>query len=1045
MTFLTRLSLANRSLVALVTLIALGFGAWAIPSLQRQLLPSLAFPAAVVVSQYPGASPEIVQDQVSKPIEDALHSVPNQTQLTSTSSEGSSTVTVQFDYGTNLDDAVNKMSQAVNQIASQLPTNVKPNVVVGNTDDLPVIVLAASSDADQQRLASKLNSIVVPELQGVTGVRDASVTGARAQQVTITLDDAKLAAAGLSATSVSTALRANGTPTPAGTIDQGSQTLTVQVGQSLSSVDDVRNLYLTPTVPTTPGRQAPQPVKLGDVAQVTEGLAPATSLTRTNGKDSLGVSVTKTPDGNAVDISNQIRDKISQLRTDLGNNAKLTVVSDQAPAVNQAVEGLTTEGLLGLAFAVAVILIFLLSVRSTVVTALSIPLSVVIALIVLWVTKTSLNLLTLGGLTIAIGRVVDDSIVVLENIKRHLSYGEDKKRAVLEGTREVAGAVTASTLTTVAVFAPIAVVGGLVGELFAPFGLTVTAALLASLLVALTIVPVLAYWFLKPAAAGTDPEEAVRKELRSPLQRVYVPVIRFATRRRLTTVLIAIVVLFGTLAMGAGLKTNFLDGSGENTLSVSQTLPVGSSLTTTDAAAKRVESVIQGVDGIQTYQITVGSGGGFLGFGGNGGSAKASYSLTLKDGVDVDSVQNTLRDKLDALSDAGKITVGTGGGGDFGGSGLSVVVQASDDTVLHTASDAVQKTMSSISGVVDVTSDLVNSAPEIQVSVDRQAAARLGLSDSMVGQAVQAQLAGSQIAQLTLNGNAENVVLRSGSAPGDINALRALPLPAATGVVRLDSVATVTQTTGPVQIKRIGGARSATVTGTATGSDTGAISAQLTQKLRSTTLPAGASYSIGGVSQQQSDAFGNLGIALVVAIALVFLIMVAVFRSLIQPLVLLVSVPFAATGANGALLLTGTPLGLPSLIGVLMLVGIVVTNAIVLMDLINKYRADGMSIADAVVEGGRRRLRPILMTAAATIFALLPMALGLTASGAFISRPLAVVVIGGLVSSTLLTLLLVPTLYTMVENRKEKFRERREAKHAKKSGDAEQQELVNAD
>ncbi|HEY0495572.1 MAG TPA: efflux RND transporter permease subunit [Kutzneria sp.] len=1043
MTFLTRLSLANRGLVALVALIALGFGAWAIPSLQRQLLPSLAFPAAVVVSQYPGASPEIVQDQVTKPIEDALRSVPGQTQLTSTSSQGSSSVTVQFDFGTNLDNAVNKMSQAVNQIAAQLPTTVKPNVIVGNTDDLPVIVLAASSDADQQQLASKLTSTVLPELQGITGVRDASVTGARDKVVTISLDNAKLAATGLSSTAVTTALRANGTPTPAGTLNQGSQTLTVQIGQRLSSVDDVRNLYLTPTAPPAPGRPAPQPVKLGDVAQVNEGLATATSITRTNGKESLGVSVTKTPDGNAVEISQQVRDKISQLETDLGNNAKLTVIQDQAPAVNQAVEGLTQEGLLGLAFAVLVILVFLLSIRSTLVTAVSIPLSVVIALIVLWTTKTSLNLLTLGGLTIAIGRVVDDSIVVLENIKRHLSYGEDKKRAVLDGTREVAGAVTASTLTTVAVFAPIAVVGGLVGELFAPFGLTVTVALLASLLVALTIVPVLAYWFLKPAKEGTDPEEAVRKELRSPLQRIYVPVIRFATRRRWTTVVIAILVLFGTLAMGAGLKTNFLDGSGENTVNVSQTLPVGSSLATTDAAAKRVETAIQGVDGINTYQVTVGAGGGFLGFGGNSGTSKASYAITIKDGADLNTVQNALRDKLDALPDAGKITVGAQGGGGFNGSGLQVVVNATDENVLRTASDAVQKTMSGISGVTDVTSDLVNSAPEVQVSVDRQLAARQGLSDSTIGQAVQAQLAGSQIGQLTLNGTSENVVLRTGTAPADLDALKALPLPGLAGVVRLDSVATVQQTNGPTQIKRINGSRSATVSGTADSANTGAISVELTQKLKDTKLPAGASYSVGGVSQQQSDAFGNLGIALAVAVALVFLIMVAVFRSLMQPLVLLVSIPFAATGAIAALLISGIPLGLPSLIGVLMLVGIVVTNAIVLMDLINKYREDGMSIADAVVEGGRRRLRPILMTAAATIFALLPMALGLTQSGAFISRPLAVVVIGGLVSSTLLTLLLVPTLYTMVENTKERFRKRREGKH-RRPAEAEQLELVDA-
>jgi HAE1 family hydrophobic/amphiphilic exporter-1 len=333
--------------------------------------------------------------------------------------------------------------------------------------------------------------------------------------------------------------------------------------------------------------------------------------------------------------------------------------------------------------------------------------------------------------------------------------------------------------------------------------------------------------------------------------------------------------------------------------------------------------------------------------------------------------------------------------------------------------------MASVPDVVDVSSDLVASAPRVDVTVDRQAAAAHGLTEASIGQAVSAAFHGAPLGQVTVDGATQTVVLRFGFAPTSLDQVKALSLPTATGVVRLDSVATVSQVDGPIQVSRVDGNRSATISGTATSDNIGSTTSQLTSKLNALKLPTGASYSLGGVSSDQSDAFGSLGLALLAAIAIVFLVMAATFRSLIQPLILLVSIPFAATGAIILLLLTGTALGVPALIGMLMLIGIVVTNAIVLMDLINQYREQGMSVAEAVVEGGRRRLRPILMTAIATIFALLPMALGLTGSGGFISQPLAVVVIGGLISSTALTLVLVPTLYTMVESARERRRARR--------------------
>ena len=1006
MTSLARLSLANRALVALVAIIATAFGIYAIPSLKQELLPSLEFPAAVVVAPFQGANPELVEEQVAKPIETAVRGVAGVTDVTSTSRDGAATVQVQFDFGLPVADVVNDLQQALTRIRTQLPEGVDPQVIAGSTDNLPAVVLAVSADTDQRELADKVSKTVLPELQALTGVREAAVTGARKQNLAITPDPVKLAAAKVAPTAIPEALRANGVSIPAGTLTEGDKSLTVQVGGKLSTVDEVRELRVSGA-------------RLGDVATIERTPAPATSITRTNGKDSLGISLTLAPDGNAVALSHEVRDKLPQLASTLGAGAALTIVFDQAPFVEKSIEGLTSEGALGLLFAVLVILIFLFSVRSTLVTAVSIPLSVLVALIALWIGDYSLNVLTLGGLTIAIGRVVDDSIVVLENIKRHLSYGEDKRRAVLDGVREVAGAVTASTLTTVAVFLPIAVVGGLIGQLFSAFAITVTVALVASLLVSLTVIPVLAYWFLKPGK--DDGPEAAERERKNVLQRVYVPILRFATRRRLVTVLIAVAVFIGTLGLLPLLQTNFIDSSGQNTLSLKQEMPVGTSLAATDAAAKKVEGVLGEVDAVETYQVTIGSQQGFAAFGGGGNSSTASFSITLKEGTDTPAVEADLRERTKSLADAGDITVGAGGGGGggFNANTVAVSVTASDPDVLRTASDQVRDAVQGTAGLTDVTSDLGDSAPRVQITLNREAAAPTGLTDAAVGQLVAQAFRGATIGQLTLDGEQQDVVLRGGPAPTDLEQVKALPL---AGGLKLGDIATVSQVDGPVQIKRVDGERTANVSATATDQNIGAVTAELQKKLDGLTLPAGAAFSIGGVSADQQAAFGDLGLALLVAIAIVFLIMVVTFRSLIQPLILLVSIPFAATGAIVLLLATDTALGVPALIGVLMLVGIVVTNAIVLMDLINQYRAQGMGVQEAVIEGGRRRLRPILMTAAATIFALAPMALGITGSGGFISQPLAVVVIGGLVSSTLLTLVLVPTLYTMVENTKERFR-----------------------
>ncbi|MEV6314767.1 efflux RND transporter permease subunit [Streptomyces sp. NPDC051776] len=930
-------------------------------------------------------------------------------------------------------------------------------------------------DADgEKEFADRLDSAVVPELEDMDGVREVKVTGVRDERVTVTLDSDALAGAGLTPADVTQSLQNAGAVLPSGSLTEDDTSYSVSVDAALASVKDLRKLYVTPTGGgaangggANGGRSAPrsgtnggqpatgsaadggqpatgsaadggQPaagadhsagsVRLEDVATVRQDLAPSTTLTRTNGEPTLGVAVTPQPDADTVGISHAVRDALPRLEKELGDGAALTVVFDQAPAVEESIDDLSTEGGLGLAFAVVVILLFLVSVRSTLVTAVSIPLSVLIALIALWAWDYTLNLLTLGALTVAVGRVVDDSIVVLENIKRHLGLTRDKSRAMIDGVREVAGAVTSSTVTTVAVFLPIAFVGGIVGQLFGPFAITVTVALLASLLVSLTVVPVLAYWFLKAAPAGENDEgnseETKAKRGRSGggtdrtlLKRAYLPLLNTALRFRALTLLTALAILGATVALVPLLSTNFLGSSGQNTFTIRQTLPPGSSLRNTSDAAKKVEAALSGVDDIETYQLTVGGQAGvqLRGDGAASDSGTATYSITANPDADQAAVERELRSAVASVKGAGEIAVEASEAGGLGGSTLEVLVRAPDDATLKKATEQVRRTVRDTPHTEDVTTDLTEDMPQVTVTPDKPAAAEKGTDEDRIDQAVTQALDGTSLGDITLGGESSELVVRTGDPTRAVDELEDATVFSPQGRVRLGEVADVKVTHAPASVKRIDGARAATVTARATTEDTGAVSKELEQGLDALHLPDGAGYSLGGTTSQQDEAFGDMGLALAVAVLLVFVIMVATFRSFLQPLILMVSVPFAATGALGLLVATGTPLGLPALIGLLMLVGIVVTNAIVLIDLVNQKRRAGLSAHAAIVEGAGLRLRPILMTALATICALLPMAFGLTGGGAFISQPLAIVVIGGLVSSTLLTLILVPVLYSLAE------------------------------
>jgi HAE1 family hydrophobic/amphiphilic exporter-1 len=1033
---LAKLSLANRALIALITVFASAFGVITMSSLKQELIPSIEFPQITVITSMPGASPEVVDKQISSPLETALNGVEGLESTSSTSRNGVSQISMVFTYGSNLDRARNQIDRAISNAKRSLPEDVQPQAIAGSISDFPIVFLAVSSDKPLSELNADLARLTVPRLQKLDGVRGAEVTGGATQHIKILPRPEAMAASGAGIQSISEALKNNGTLVPAGTIEEQGKTLSLQIGSPVDSLDAIKALPLGGTS---------NAATIGSVADVSIAEDARTSITRTNGKETLALSVTKKPEGDTVGISQAVKDSIPQLEAELGSNARFTPIFDQAPFIEKSIKDLTTEGLLGLGFAVAVILVFLMSVRATLVTAVSIPLSLLITFIGLSATGYSLNILTLGALTIAIGRVVDDSIVVIENIKRHLSYGEAKITAIQTSIREVAGAITASTLTTVAVFLPIAFVAGLAGELFRPFALTVTIALLSSLLVSLTIVPVLAYWFLRNpddktggAPEATDKDAAGREtsarqiaanaqeaEQRTVLQRGYLPVLTKTQKHPVVTLIAALLVLGGTAAMVPLLATDLLGNSGENSMTVRQVLPAGTSLAAAGAAAVKVEEMLREIDGVKDVQVTTGN--PQTGFSAllSAGASNSSFTVVTEEKANQGKLKDTVRRELARIPAAGKITVGSQQGGFGTSSTVDITLKAATSADLRTASDAMVKAMDGVPGSSEVATNLSASQPVVQVKVDRAKAVAAGLTEEQVAGVLASTISPIPAGTVRIDTNDFPVRIGEGTRFTSIDAVRQTALPTAAGPVPLLSIASVEQVDVPVSITASNGQRTARVSVTPSGANLGALSTEVQSRLKSVQLPPGVTAEIGGATTQQAESFGQLGVALLAAIAIVYVIMVATFKSLIQPLILLVSVPFAATGAIGLLLVTGVPLGLPSLIGMLMLVGIVVTNAIVLIDLINQYRQPrngepGMSVADAITHGARQRLRPILMTALATVFALTPMAMGLTGGGGFISQPLAIVVIGGLISSTALTLVLVPVLYRLVEGRRER-------------------------
>src|SRR5579859_1593665 len=1015
MSFVTRLSLRLGVVVMLGVVLLFGAGIFAATQVQQDLLPDISVPAVIVITPYPGASPEIVDQQITVPVVNAMQGVTGADTVQSTSSQGASLVIVLFRDGVDLKSAEQDVSSALARVRPLLPPqSLTSTVQTFSTNSLPILEYAISANEPLGDLSGQLRAQALPKLKGLAGVSSVVLTGAPTDEVDVTLDPRKLAVQRVTVSQVAVALQQASIVASIGSLKSGSATIPLQISGSLTSLDQIGAITVTPPASPAPGAKPPVPVRIDQLGTVQVVSVPADTITRTNGQLSIGLRIIKGPNTNTVTVANEVWVALPAIESSVGHGVHFEPITDQATPITQAIGDILREGLAGAVFAVLVIFFFLRSARATVVAAISIPLSLLVALIVLWQQGITLNILTLGGMMVAIGRVVDDSIVVLENISRHVSEGERPLVAAYTGAREILTAVASSTLTTVAVFLPIAFLTGIAGSFFRPFALTVVVALLASLVVAVTVVPLLASRLLPALRA----EGAERRLQYNWMQRVYVPVIRWATGHRLLTIAAAVAFFAASMALIPLLRVNLLDQSSSPTFPVSITMPQNSTLTETDTETQKVEGLIAGAPGIKAYQATVGGQADPFAPPGTvpADPTQASVLVLVQNGQ-YDTALAAVKSALGGYAGPARIQVGQAqNSSNASSSQMQVDVRATDPATLQAANDQVLAALTKVRGLADLKSNLVISKPQYQLTPTAKLAGS-GLNLQTLAALLAQQINGQVATQANLPQGTMSVRVQLPPGIADTaDALSQLPIPTAFGVVPLSTLATIQEVTGPQTVNRLDGDRDATITGTITANDTRAVQTAVTNALAGVSLPAGASISTGGVFAQLSTVLTQFALALLAAIGLVYLIMVATFRSLIKPLVLLVSIPFAATGAIIALVATNTSLSLPGLIGILMLTGIVVTNAIVFLDLVEQYRDRGLELQDAIIEGGRHRLRPILMTAFATMLALVPLAViggGGGIGGAFISRPLAIVVIGGLFTSTVLTLVLVPVLYSL--------------------------------
>ncbi|MBN1773450.1 MAG: efflux RND transporter permease subunit [Deltaproteobacteria bacterium] len=1019
--------------------VAIGFGVFSLSRLGLDMYPDITFPLAGIVTTYEGTSPEDMEQLVSRTLEEAAASVEGVTQVTSTSKQGASVVFVEFDWGYDIDQGEIDLRKSIDFVRGYLPPDASsPITFAFNPSMQPIMFLFLSGNYDQKELRDIAVHDLEPRLERLPGVASVDTYGGLEREIRVEVLPQRLQSYRIAVPTILQALRTENLQIPAGSLEQGGQEFSIISEGRFQTVEEIRNLVIgykqagmaeTPLgqkVPTAQARLVP--VRLRDVADVLDTFHEATRVVRANGESSVFITIRKQSGANTALAAAAVREELESIRK-LLPEVQIRTLFDQSDFIRASLGNLSNTALQALLFSFLVLLVFLASVRGALVVAIAIPVSVVVTFAAMDQLGLTLNLLSMAGLALAIGMLVDNSIVVLENIVRLVECGYEPKEAAAKGASEVGMAVTASTLTTLAVFAPIPFVPGIAGLLFRDMALTIVVSLTASLVVALTLVPVLAAWMLSREKGRGMPW--YRRWVLGAINAVrdgYVWLLRGVLRFRKTTLLGVVALLVATSALAfQGLGFDFFPKTDQGFSAFQLEAPVGTSLAEADRRSQEIERIVTTeIPEVELAATDIGMGEGFIAIFGEGAHAGmlrlkyqplAQRSRYQKD-IEVDVVERLRRVPGVEVSTFAPA---------IGGSGSDIEIELYIDDLAQAREVGLdlKKKVQQIEGVGNVSFSLDEGKPEYRIALDRERMAALGVMSVSVTNTVQAFFQGVIATRFREGGDDYNILVR---APRDyrldVRDLRRLPVATLQGKqVPLSEVAEVVPAIGPLSVTRKNQQRLVTIGATVPGENLGDVSAAVEKLLADYRFPPDATYFIGGTAEDLRDTQRYMGIALLIALLLVYMVMASQFESLLEPFIIFFTMPLAIIGIAVVLLVTGMPMSVPAIIGIVILVGIVVNNGIVLVDRANQsHRGESKPLLESVIEAGRLRFRPVLMTALTTILSMIPLALGV-GEGAETWAPMARIIIGGLTAAAFLTLFIVPIAYLMVVGFVERFRE----------------------
>jgi hydrophobe/amphiphile efflux-1 (HAE1) family protein len=1012
-----------------VTMIFVGIAVIGLLSLYQLPLdqfPKIEPPMVSVITPWYGASAKDVESRVTKPLEETLAITSDLEELSSTAMDNASIVQLKFGWGTNLDEAVNSIRTSISQAKSNMPEDVKDSIVFRlNLAQMPILIMAVTTDQGQiETQADFVEDHIVNDLKRVDGVATVTLFNQRARQLLVDVDRRRLEAYGLSLQQVGGALRASNLTLPAGTLDIGRNVYTIRAPGEFKTVEDIESVIV--------GQGAGGLVYLKDIARVYLGIEDSTSLATINKRPALLMMVQRLSGANPVDTARAVMKRLDELSKTLPSRLKVTVVTDLSDHIVRIIGSLSETIYVAVVLVALVVLFFLGRWRSGLIVVLSIPTSLVAAFAMLRFKGYTLNIISLASLSIAIGLVVDDSIVVIDNIMRHIDLNEPSDVAATTGAAEVGNAVTAATLTNAAIFMPVLFVGGLIGVMFTEFAFVMIGTLVASLLVALMLVPVLSERLLRNAS--TKKRGWFWRSSDRLLRRVeagYGAVIRWALRNRKKVVAIAMLAFVASLSVTAFIGADFMPKNDEGTVTIKAELAVGTNVNRTFEVSQRIEEIaLREIPEAEIDSIMAGASKNALAavFGGRQGSNIATITVRVprlrQRTRSTFQMAEAIRPKLAAIPDIINLEVTGSQTASLTGGGKAVTIETysltGDIPELRKAASRIRAILQRTPGAANITTDIMEDNTELQIAIDRLAAARLGVPVASVAAAVRTAMYGN--IETRFRGGAKDIDLFLRLREEDrrtVADIANLTVPSMTGAqIRLSTIARVVEGRSPTEVKRLNQQRTvrvmADVSGRALSDVARDVEAAIAAEKASGKIPAGVTYRHGGDVKEQRTMLTNLGLALLLAIMLVYMVMAGEFESMLDPFVVMFSVPFGLTGALLVLPMTHTTLSITSIIGIIMTVGIVVKNAIVLVDYINLMRDRGMSLEEAIQRGGERRLRPVLMTALAIIGGMVPLASG-WGEGSEIWKPMAVAVIGGVTLSTLVTLILIPSIYAMTD------------------------------